>query len=313
MVRVERLPGAWAGPGRRGRAGGQPGALRPPGTRAAAVKVGVLHYPGLDLQPFERILRAADCEYWLHEREAAIDTDRLRNTDLMLTLGGDGTFLHGARHAAPNDVPILGVNLGRLGLLTEVDPKGLKSGLERVKKGDYRTEERTMVTAELATGGRASANVLALNEVMLHRSPSLRIIRFAMSMDGQEIGTIDADGVLVATATGSTAYSLALGGPILEPTLSDLVLVPMNPFALTVRPIVVNGVEVRVKLIGSEGSVAADGRELWTAQDGSVLTVRAYSRRLKVVRFGPPDDFYRVLRDKIGWGTPLVPRPQGVA
>jgi NAD+ kinase len=277
-------------------------------------RVMVLHHPRVDLRPVEKTLARLELDFWIHEREVAPDPVKMADTQLLLTLGGDGTFLHGARHAVQYGTPILGVNLGRLGLLTEVEPKGLEPGLERFLRGEYRSEERTMVTGELLRDGRSVGSVLALNEVFLHRSPSLRLIRFVMSMDGQEIGTIDADGVLVATATGSTAYSLALGGPILEPTLADLVIVPMNPFALSVRPVVLHpGVEVRMKLLASEGSVAADGNPAWPAQAGDVLIVRAYRRRLKVVRFGPPDDFYRILRDKIGWGTPLVPRPRGVA
>jgi NAD+ kinase len=145
---------------------------------------------------------------------------------------------------------------------------------------------------------------------MVHRTPSLKLIRFAMWMDSQEIGTIDADGVLVATATGSTAYALALGGPILEPTLPDLVLVPMNPFALTVRPIVLNpGVHVRVQLAANPASITTDGYLTWSAEAGDEIRVAAHSKRLKVVRFRGPEEFYRLLRQKIGWGAPLVPRP----
>ncbi len=151
---------------------------------------------------------------------------------------------------------------------------------------------------------------LDINDVMIHRSPSLNLIRLALSMDGQEIGTIDADGVLVATATGSTAYSLALGGPILEPTLSDLVLVPMNPFALTVRPIVLSpSVHVAIAPVNSSATVVSDGYLTWPAKPGDELRIRAAPQRLKVVRFQGSEQFYRLLRQKIGWGTPLVPRP----
>ena len=260
----------------------------------------------------ESVLARLGVESWRHERDGGSGglAERMRNTALVLTLGGDGTFLFGARLAGPHGVPVLGVNLGRLGLLTELEPDGVESGLRRFLDGDYRVEERTMLSAALRRAGRVRERSLGLNEVMVHRSPSLKLIRFEMAMDEQQIGTIDADGVLVATATGSTAYSLALGGPILEPTLPDLVLVPMNPFALSVRPIVLNpNIDVRITLAANGASVVTDGFLTWSAEPGDEIRVHAFRRRLKLVRFGPPADFYRILREKIGWGTPLVPRP----
>ena len=266
----------------------------------------------VDLTRVERLLAAAGIEAWRTERPhpgKKID-DLLAQTDLVLTLGGDGTFLHGARLALPREIPVLGVNLGRLGMLTELEPADLESGIARFAAGEYRIEERTAISSELRRAGALVESCLGLNETMVHRTPSLKLIRFGMWMDSQEIGTIDADGVLVATATGSTAYALALGGPILEPTLPDLVLVPMNPFALTVRPIVLNpGVHVRVVLAANPASITTDGFITWTADAGDEIRVAAYSKRLRVIRFRGPEEFYRILRQKIGWGAPLVPRP----
>ena len=280
-------------------------------------QVCIVFHPRVDgqgdrIQAVERVLSELGLESWRHERgvAAAGVAEKLARTELVLTLGGDGTFLFGARLAGPHGVPVLGVNLGRLGLLTELEPDGVAAGLRRFLDGDYRIEERTLITAALLRGEVVVEESLGLNEVMVHRSPSLKLIRFEMAMDGQQIGTIDADGVLVATATGSTAYALALGGPILEPTLSDLVLVPMNPFALSVRPIVLNpDVDVRITLQGNGASVVTDGFLTWSAEPGDTVRVHSFARRLRLIRFGPPDDFYRILRQKIGWGTPLVPRP----
>jgi NAD+ kinase len=271
-----------------------------------------VYHRQLDLAPVEKVLAAAGIETWRQVRDqpGSKAAHLLAMTDLVLTLGGDGTFLHGARLALPYEVPVLGVNLGRLGMLTELEPAGLESGISRFVAGDYRLEERTAISSELHRSGRLVESCLGLNETMVHRTPSLKLIRFGMWMDSQEIGTIDADGVLVATATGSTAYSLALGGPILEPTLPDLVLVPMNPFALTVRPIVLNpGVHIRIVLAGNPASITTDGFLNWSAEASDELRVAAYSKRLKVVRFRGPEEFYRLLRQKIGWGAPLVPRP----
>ena len=276
------------------------------------MRVCIVYHRQVDLARVEAILKAAGIDAWHHERNQspAKVNDLIGATDLVLTLGGDGTFLHGARLALPHGVPILGVNLGRLGMLTELEPAGLESGIARFLAGEYRLEKRTAISSELHRSGKLIESSLGLNETMVHRTPSLKLIRFGMWMDSQEIGTIDADGVLVATATGSTAYALALGGPILEPTLPDLVLVPMNPFALTVRPIVLNpGVHVRVVLAANPASITTDGYLNWSAEAGDELRVAAYSKQLKVVRFRGPEEFYRLLRQKIGWGAPLVPRP----
>jgi NAD+ kinase len=278
------------------------------------VRACIVHHPkvAVDLAHVEGLLAAAGIEAWRTERHHSgkkVD-DLLATTDLVLTLGGDGTFLHGARLALPHEIPILGVNLGRLGMLTELEPGDLETGIARFVAGKYRIEERTAISSELRRAGEVVESCLGLNETMVHRTPSLKLIRFRMWMDSQEIGTIDADGVLVATATGSTAYALALGGPILEPTLPDLVLVPMNPFALTVRPIVLNpGVHVRVKLAANPASITTDGFLTWSAEAGDEIRVAAYSKQLRVIRFRGPEEFYRILRQKIGWGAPLVPRP----
>jgi NAD+ kinase len=276
------------------------------------VKACIVHHPRVDLGRVESVLGAAGIESWRQERDSPPErsTAELASTDLVITLGGDGTFLYGARLALPHGIPVLGVNLGRLGMLTELEPAGFEAGIARFLAGDYRMEKRTAISSELRRSGRVVESCLGLNETMVHRTPSLKVIRFEMWMDSQVIGTIDADGVLVATATGSTAYALALGGPILDPTLPDLVLVPMNPFALTVRPIVLNpDVHVRVQLAGNPASVTTDGYLTWNAEAGDELRVAAYSKRLRVIRFSGPEEFYRLLRQKIGWGAPLVPRP----
>ena len=280
------------------------------------MKACIVHHPRVDLAGVERLLAAAGVESWRQERNSEHERTEaeLAATDLVITLGGDGTFLYGARLALPHEIPVLGVNLGRLGMLTEVEPGDLEAGIARFVAGDYRVEERTAISSELHRHDRLLKSCIGLNETMVHRTPSLRLIRFTMWMDSQEIGTIDADGVLVATATGSTAYALALGGPILEPTLPDLVLVPMNPFALTVRPIVLNpGIHVRVHLVGNPATITTDGYLNWSAEAADELRVAAYAKRLKVVRFRGPEEFYRLLRQKIGWGAPLVPRPHGEA
>ncbi|TMC37359.1 MAG: NAD(+)/NADH kinase [Chloroflexi bacterium] len=240
--------------------------------------------------------------------EAAADL--LSGTDLLLTLGGDGTFLAGARLAAPRDIPILGVNHGHLGFLTEIEAHEMAAGLSRYLDGSYRIEERTMLQVTLVRKDGATVRDIGLNEVVVDHSGDARILRLEIDVGGQRVGVIDADGAIVATASGSTAYALASGGPILEPTLEDLVLVPMSPFALTVRPIVfAPGQDISLSVVRGPAEMRVDGQG--RAQDvgiGDVVRCGSHAKRLKVIRFSPPESFYQRLGDKLGWGRPLVPK-----
>src|SRR5207302_2069557 len=192
--------------------------------------IGMLFHPQVDraqprLDQVRRLLEMRGVPHWELLRETTtrgLGGD-LSSTRLLLTLGGDGTFLHGARLAAPHGIPVLGVNLGRLGFLTEVDADGLRRGLERFLDGDYRVEERRLIKVSVTREGRRTQRGLGLNEVVVQRGSEARLLRLRVVIDEQEVGTIDADGAVVATATGSTAYALAVGGPIMEPTLGDIV------------------------------------------------------------------------------------------
>ena len=244
------------------------------------------------------------------DAKAEMIAELLKQTDLILTLGGDGTFLAGARFAAPNDIPVLGVNHGHLGFLTEIEADEMSTGLSRFFDGSYRIEERTMLQVTLSRRGRTLAQEIGLNEVVVDHSGEARILRLEIDVGGQRVGVIDADGAIVATASGSTAYALASGGPILEPTLEDLVLVPMSPFALTVRPIVfAPGQDISLSVVRGPAEVRVDGQG--RGQEvavGDVVSCGSHAKRLKVVRFSPPESFYVRLADKLGWGRPLVPK-----
>jgi NAD+ kinase len=159
-------------------------------------------------------------------------------------------------------------------------------------------------------GGRNVAKSIGLNEVVIDHSGETRMLRLEIDVGGQAVGVIDADGVIVATATGSTAYALASGGPILEPTLRDLVLVPMSPFALTVRPIVFPPAQdITLTVVRGPAEMRIDGsRRGRSVETGDVVRCGSHPRRLKVVRFSPPESFYKRLADKLGWGRPLVPK-----
>jgi len=256
-------------------------------------------------------LKARKVGWWEADRdgpESAV-TAQLKDRTLMVTLGGDGTFLSGARLAAPRGIPILGVNLGRLGFLTELEAEQVEDGLARFLKGDYRIEERTILQVTLRRKSKNLVRAIGLNEVVVNRAGDARMLRVEIDVAGQAVGVIDADGVMVATATGSTAYALASGGPILEPTLRDLVVVPMNPFALTVRPIVFPpGQDISLAIVRGPAEMRVDGaRRSSSVETGDTLRCGSHPRRLKVVRFSPPEAFYRRLGEKLGWGRPLVP------
>lgn len=258
-----------------------------------------------------KAIKAHKARAWEADRDGPINaiTRRLKDTTLIVTLGGDGTFLAGARLAAPRGIPLLGVNLGRLGFLTELDAEDMERGLKRFFKDDYRIEERNVLQAALTRGRRNLVQAIGLNEAVINRAGDARLLRVEIDVGGQPVGVIDADGMMVATATGSTAYALASGGPILEPTLGDLVLVPLSPFALTVRPIVFPpGQDITLSVVRGPAELRIDGdRRGRAVQTGDSLRCGSHPRRLKVVRFSPPESFYRRLGDKLGWGRPLVP------
>jgi NAD+ kinase len=288
--------------------------VRPNRVAAPARKVCILHGPRAERAVVDATIKAlenrkVDC--WEADRDGPVSavTGKLKDTTLVVTLGGDGTFLAGARLAAPRGIPLLGVNLGRLGFLTELEAGQVEDGLARFIDGAYRVEERTILQVTLRRGTRNLARAIGLNEVVVNRAGDARMLRVEIDVGGQAVGVIDADGIMVATATGSTAYALASGGPILEPTLRDLVLVPMNPFALTVRPIVFPpGQDISLAIVRGPAEMRVDGaRRGRSVETGDTLRCGSHPRRLKVVRFSPPERFYRRLGEKLGWGRPLVP------
>ena len=288
--------------------------VSPIGT-APARKICLIRGSGVEQHEVDSVfhsMRARQIEAVELKRDAKAEmvAQLLRNTDLILTLGGDGTFLAGARVAAPRDIPILGVNHGHLGFLTEIEAEEMETGLSRYLDGAYRIEERTMLQVTVVRKGQRTVYEIGLNEVVVDHSGEARILRLEIDVAGHRVGVIDADGAIVATASGSTAYALASGGPILEPTLEDLVLVPMSPFALTVRPIVfAPGKEISLTVVRGPAEMRVDGQGRGhEVAIGDVVSCGSHAKRLKVVRFSPPESFYLRLADKLGWGRPLVPK-----
>ena len=233
-----------------------------------------------------------------------LDKDRLaREADLIVVLGGDGTLLSIARRAGAR-VPILGVNLGELGFLTEVVEAEAMPMLARVLAGRYGLDRRLTLAATLERSARRLGAFRALNDVVVTNGAHARIIEFTVAVDGLPLTTYRADGIIVATPTGSTGYSLSAGGPIVEPTAEVLLLSPISPHTLTNRPVVLRPralVTITIARREHDAMLTIDGQEARRLAGGDVVTVRRGRSPVSLVR-SPDRTYYDVLRSKLGWG-----------
>lgn len=219
--------------------------------------------------------------------------------ELAVSLGGDGTMLRAVELVAPAGVPVLGVNLGRMGYLTEVEPSGIEDAFERFVKGAYIVEERMALDVEIE--GSAAGRHVALNEAIVEKSEPGHTIRVAVEIAGRPFLTYAADGLLVSTPTGSTAYNLSARGPVVSPRLRALVLTPISPHLVFDRSLVLEPEEwVRLTLLESHGGVAVlDGSRVVPMKVGDRVTCKASARPARFVSFGARD-FHSVLRARFG-------------
>lgn len=225
--------------------------------------------------------------------------------DALLTLGGDGTFLRGARVISPHQVPILGVNLGRLGFLTCCNVDQLATALKRFAEGDYLSESRMALEARVFdVRGVERQQWIALNDVVLHKGGFARVVGMRVAANGDPIATYAADGIVLSTPTGSTAYSLSAGGPVVYPTLETIVVTPVSAHTLAIRPVILPS-SVDVTLHADDASeellVTVDGQVGTTFASGETLSVRRAEGGVVVIRF-PGTSFFTTLRQKLGWG-----------
>jgi len=230
--------------------------------------------------------------------------EMMKRADLVVVLGGDGTLLSVARHSGPRRVPVLGVNLGGLGFLTDVRPEEAFQALERVLAGHYRLERRRMLETAVVRGGKVLRRFQALNDVVINKGALARILDLETSVDGVALCTYKADGLILSTPTGSTAYSLSAGGAIVEPSVGVLLISPICPHTLTQRPIVLpERVHVRVAVCSPDEDVALtiDGQEGMKLATDDVVTVRPAKHRVHLVR-SPTHSFFELLRTKLRWG-----------
>ena len=239
----------------------------------------------------------------LLERSDGVSIDTIgERCDLVLVVGGDGTFLHAARMLAEHDVALVGINLGRLGFLVDILPDEIEPRLEQILSGAYDADTRILLDARI---GDQATPERALNDVVIHKWNSVRMIEFETYIDGQFVNAQRSDGLIVATPTGSTAYALSGGGPLLNPRLDALLLVPICPHTLSNRPLVVPGssrIEIRIcDLEPEQVRLTCDGQVDLPLETGGTIQIERSHRRVRLLH--PRDhDHYRILRAKLGWG-----------
>lgn len=225
-----------------------------------------------------------------------------RGLDVALCLGGDGTMLRTVELVAADGVPVIGVNVGQLGYLTEVEPQGLRMALKRFLAGSFEVEERMLIeVTPVSAGIEAGTRHLALNEVVLEKTPMGHTVRLGVSVDGDFFTTYATDGLIVATPTGSTAYAFSVRGPIVAPTHRCLLLTPVSPHMLFDRSLVLDpSATVHLEVLGNRpATLSVDGRTLATLEVGDTITCTAATVAARLVTFGQRD-FLRILKTKFG-------------
>ncbi len=237
------------------------------------------------------------------------DRDQLGGrVDLVIVVGGDGSMLAAARDLVDTGVPLLGVNRGRLGFLTDIMPSQVETRLMDVLGGKYRTSDRHLLHMTVLRKGEMVGEGLALNDVVIHPGMSVRMMEFELYVDDQFVYSQRSDGLIVSTPTGSTAYALSGGGPIVHPKLNATVLVPMNPHTLSNRPIVVDG-DSRIRIyVGHrrelQPHITCDGQTHVVSEPGDAIEIERLPRAVRLIH--PCDhNFYETCRDKLGWGSHL--------
>jgi len=275
-----------------------------------AEAVGIVCHPRIDIggppvMEARRRLEQRGFRVWTYcataeERPGAL-VDALDGTRLIVSIGGDGTLLWTAQQAAAAHIPVLGINAGRLGFLTQVQLGEEGQALDRWAAGDFTLQRRALLEA------RAGDRIFhALNDAVVHKGIEINLIRIEVSVDGQPAGQFDADGVIVSTPTGSTGYGLSLGGPVLHPDVRALVYMPLNPHSLFNRPIVLpEQSRILIRLPKSAAILTCDGQQNAELQPGAEVQV-ASGLQVELVQFDGGQNFFDLLRRKLRWGLPLT-------
>jgi len=234
-----------------------------------------------------------------------LTSEEIDSADLVIAIGGDGTMIYASRLTREFGTPILGINRGRLGFLADITPEDMFTSVDHVLQGNYTTDSRLLLEARLSRGSGNQEIAYALNDVVLQRRETGRMVDFETRIASQYVNTHSGDGLIVATPTGSTAYALSCGGPIIEPQLDAVVVVPICPHTLTDRPIVIAADQsVEVSLLqrdDTKAEITVDGFSMGDIWPGDKLQISAANNRVTLVH--PPGyDFYGILRSKLLWG-----------
>lgn len=265
-------------------------------------------------------LRADDLDFWVHTpivngleerdlvdaafcREHAVD-NVAEAADLVFSFGGDGTLLRTAHRTGPNDTPLLGVNIGRLGFLADIEIEHIHEAIDALEAGDYHVEERLVLGAELDSESDFGTQ-WALNEFVVDRSGAAGLIEIEVTVNGTPLNTYWADGLIIGTPTGSTAYSLSTGGPIIAPGTEAIVLTPIAPHTLTVRPIVLPAdATITCQVLENDQPYvfAADGQSTMFEEHGLQFTVERAAHTVNLIKL-PGQHFFHTLRSKLMWGA----------
>jgi NAD+ kinase len=270
------------------------------------------------LRALRDFLRQRGCEVML-ERETAASVgengsvagyDEIgRSADLAIVVGGDGTMLAAARNLAHHKVPLAGINQGRLGFMTDIAMQDMGESVGAILEGRHIIEERSLIAAEILREGKTLLRTVALNEAVLTKGSQARLIEFKLSIDGEYVYRLRADGVIVATPTGSTAYALSAQGPILQPTVRAFALVPLNPHVLSARPVSVSDASViEISLMHAlDARAHFDGFALTDLQEGDRLVLKRSADSIRFVH--PPGySYFTMLREKLRWSKTVGKR-----
>jgi NAD+ kinase len=273
-------------------------------------KIGVTYHPKSEAartvaEETRRRLAPLVPEVWLASAwDDGPQAEEIPGTDLLICCGGDGTVLRGARAVVPHPVTLLGVNLGRIGFLTEVAPAQLFEQLETIAAGTGRIEKRAMIETETTRAGEEMGeHYHALNDVVVGRAAIGRTVQFTVRTDDTLIGGYRADGVIIATATGSTAYSLSVGGPILHPESREIIVTPVAPHLAPANSVVLaEGSRVEVQIAPRQSAILSiDGEPDMNLDGGDIVRVRTSGHAARFLRLGPPGDFFLRVGRRLNW------------
>jgi len=252
-------------------------------------------------------LIATELQDWFAQKSIKVVIDEIRaGLDLLIVLGGDGTLLHVADRASYHGIPVVGINLGDLGFLTEVSKEDRYEALNAILNGEFTIEKRMLLKTRLLSDNHKSDWRYALNDVVISKGNVDRLIQLGVWADEDYINTYRSDGLIFATPTGTTAYNLSAGGPIVHPSLDSILVTPICPFMLDSRPVLLSPkTHLMTSLIAGQSldiKILVDGQLAWDIRENDTLEVRASSNHLKLIG-SPKKGYFEILRNKLNWGS----------